>query len=82
VVRENFATKRCPVAMLPVLAVHGSARGKQQITPSSLYISRRNVMGEILEIASFMATPLGTILSIAAVAALYFFGRWVLTDKA
>lgn len=81
-VRENFATKRCPVAMLSVLAVHGSARGKQQITPSSLYISRRNVMGEILEIASFMATPLGAILSIAAVAALYFFGRWVLTDKA
>ena len=39
-------------------------------------------MGEILEIASFVATPLGAILSIAAVAALYFFGRWVLTDKA
>lgn len=82
-VRENFATKRCPVAMLSVLvAVHGSARGRQQITPSSLYISRRNVMGEILEIASFMTTPLGAILSIAAFAAFYFFGRWVLTDKA
>ena len=39
-------------------------------------------MGEILEIASFMTTPLGAILSIAAFAAFYFFGRWVLTDKA
>jgi len=37
-------------------------------------------MGEILEIASFMATPLGAVLSIAAVAGLYFFGRWVLAD--
>jgi hypothetical protein len=37
-------------------------------------------MGEILEIASFMATPLGAVLSIIGVAALYFFGRWVLAD--
>jgi hypothetical protein len=37
-------------------------------------------MGEILEIASFIATPFGAILAIAAVAALYFFGRWVLKE--
>ena len=37
-------------------------------------------MGEILEIASFLATPLGAILGIAGIAALYFFGRWVLKD--
>jgi di/tricarboxylate transporter len=37
-------------------------------------------MGEILEIASFLATPLGLVLGIAGVTALYFFGRWVLTD--
>lgn len=37
-------------------------------------------MGEILEIASFVGTPLGAVLAIAFVAALYFFGRWVLTD--
>ena len=37
-------------------------------------------MGEILEIASFMATPLGAVMTIVGVAALYFFGRWVLTD--
>jgi hypothetical protein len=30
-------------------------------------------MGEILEIASFIGTPLGAILAIAAVAELYFF---------
>jgi hypothetical protein len=37
-------------------------------------------MGELLEIASFIATPIGAIMAIAAVAALYFFGRWVLKD--
>ena len=37
-------------------------------------------MGEILEIASFVGTPLGAIMAIAAIAALYFFGRWVLKD--
>ena len=37
-------------------------------------------MGEILEIASFIATPLGAVLAIAAATALFFFGRWVLTD--
>jgi hypothetical protein len=37
-------------------------------------------MGEILEIASFIGTPLGAIMAIVAVAALYFFGRWVLKD--
>ncbi len=37
-------------------------------------------MGEILEIASFLATPLGAVMGIAGVAALYFFGRWVLAD--
>ena len=37
-------------------------------------------MGEILEIASFIATPLGAILAIAAIPTLYFFGRWVLKD--
>jgi len=37
-------------------------------------------MGEILEIASFIATPLGAVLAVAGLAALYFFGRWVLTD--
>lgn len=37
-------------------------------------------MGEILEIASFLATPLGAILGVAGLAALYFFGRWVLAE--
>jgi hypothetical protein len=37
-------------------------------------------MGEILSIASFVATPLGAVLAFAAVAAAYFYGRWVLTD--
>jgi hypothetical protein len=35
-------------------------------------------MGEILEVASFIATPLGAILALGAVAAAYFYGRWVL----
>ena len=42
---------------------------------------RGNVMGEILEIASWVGTPIGGICAIAFVIALYFFGRWVLTDK-
>jgi hypothetical protein len=37
-------------------------------------------MGAILDIASFVATPLGAVLAIAAVAVFYFYGRWVLTD--
>jgi hypothetical protein len=38
-------------------------------------------MGEILEIASWVGTPIGGICAVAFVTALYFFGRWVLTDK-
>jgi hypothetical protein len=37
-------------------------------------------LGEILEIASFVGTPLGAVLAIGAAASLYFFGRWVLAD--
>jgi hypothetical protein len=37
-------------------------------------------MGEILELAAFVATPLGAVLAIGACAALYFFGRWVLAE--
>jgi hypothetical protein len=39
------------------------------------------VLGEILEIASWVGTPLGAICAIAFVAACFFYGRWVLTDK-
>jgi hypothetical protein len=37
-------------------------------------------MGAILDIVGYLATPLGAALAIAGAAALYFFGRWVLTD--
>ncbi len=37
-------------------------------------------MGEILSVASFIGTPLGGILAVVALAAAYFYGRWVLTD--
>jgi hypothetical protein len=37
-------------------------------------------MGEILSIASFVGTPLGGVLAVAAVAAAFFYGRWVLSD--
>lgn len=37
-------------------------------------------MGAILDIASWVSTPIGAIAAIAIVVALYFFGRWVLTD--
>jgi hypothetical protein len=37
-------------------------------------------MGQILAIASFVATPLGGVLAVAAVAAAFFYGRWVLSD--
>ena len=39
------------------------------------------VLGEILEIASWVGTPLGAICAVAFVAACFFYGRWVLTDK-
>ncbi len=38
-------------------------------------------MGEILELASWAGTPIGGICAVAFVTALFFFGRWVLTDK-
>jgi hypothetical protein len=38
------------------------------------------VMGEILEIASWVGTPLGGIVAVAACAALFFYGRWVLSE--
>jgi hypothetical protein len=38
-------------------------------------------LGEILEIASWVGTPLGAICAVAFVAACSFYGRWVLTDK-
>jgi hypothetical protein len=38
------------------------------------------VLGEILEIASFVGTPLGAVLAIGALAAAYFYGRWVLSN--
>ena len=38
-------------------------------------------MGEILELASWVATPIGAVCAIAFVASLYFYGRWVLTER-
>ena len=37
-------------------------------------------MGEILEVASFIATPLGAILAVSVAAAAFFYGRWVLSN--
>jgi len=37
-------------------------------------------MGAILDLASFVGTPLGAICALAALAAAYFYGRWVFTD--
>ena len=37
-------------------------------------------MGELLEIASWVGTPVGAVCAIAFVVAAYFYGRWVLTD--
>jgi hypothetical protein len=37
-------------------------------------------MGAILDLASWFTTPVGAIVAIGGVVALYFFGRWVLTD--
>jgi hypothetical protein len=38
------------------------------------------LLGEILEIASFVATPLGAVLAVGALAAAFFYGRWVLSN--
>jgi hypothetical protein len=37
-------------------------------------------MGAILDLLSYLTTPLGAVIAIAGAVALYFFGRWVLTD--
>ena len=37
-------------------------------------------MGEILSIASWVGTPLGGVVAVAFVTAMFFYGRWVLTD--
>ena len=37
-------------------------------------------MGEILSIASWVGTPLGGVVAVAACVAAFFYGRWVLTD--
>jgi hypothetical protein len=38
-------------------------------------------MGELLSIASWVGTPIGGICAIAFVTAIFFYARWVLTDK-
>jgi hypothetical protein len=55
------------------------ARGKSSATAIET-TKGVTVLGEILEIASFVGTPLGAVLAIGAAASLYFFGRWVLAD--
>jgi hypothetical protein len=40
------------------------------------------VMGELLEIASWVGTPLGGVVAVAFVAAMFFYGRWVLAEPA
>lgn len=37
-------------------------------------------MGAILDLVGYLETPVGAIAAIAILVALYFFGRWVLTD--
>lgn len=37
-------------------------------------------MGELLEIASWVGTPLGGICAVAFVTAVFFYGRWVLAE--
>jgi hypothetical protein len=38
------------------------------------------VLGELLELASWAGTPLGGVCAVAFVAALFFYGRWVLSE--
>lgn len=37
-------------------------------------------MGAVLELVSYLFTPLGAIIAIGVGAATFFFARWVLTD--
>jgi hypothetical protein len=37
-------------------------------------------MGAILDIVEYLKTPIGAIAAIGGLAALFFFGRWVLQD--
>ena len=38
------------------------------------------ILGEILEVASFIGTPLGAVLAVGTLAIAFFYGRWVLTN--
>jgi hypothetical protein len=38
-------------------------------------------MGELLSIASWVGTPIGGICAVAFVVAIFFYGRWVLSDN-
>jgi hypothetical protein len=38
------------------------------------------LLGEILEIASFVGTPVGAVVAVAAIVAAFLYGRWVLSD--
>jgi hypothetical protein len=37
-------------------------------------------MGELLDIASWVGTPLGGICAVIFVTVMFFYGRWVLSD--
>ena len=37
-------------------------------------------MGEILDLATWVTTPIGAVSALAFVTALYFYGRWVLAE--
>jgi hypothetical protein len=38
------------------------------------------LLGELLEIASFVGTPVGAVIAVAFCAAAFFYGRWVLSN--
>ena len=50
------------------------------VTTANQRICGVKVMGELLEIASWVGTPLGGIVAVAFVTALFFYGRWVLAE--
>jgi hypothetical protein len=62
------------------LAAFAVQRPRKSIATAHKQIQESKVMGELLEIASWVGTPLGGIVAVAFVAAMFFYGRWVLSD--
>ena len=68
--------------ILSTVSAFAVQRPRKSIATAHEQIQESKVMGELLEIASWVGTPLGGVVAVAFVTALFFYGRWVLAEPA